>query len=200
MVAFRPISGLVAWAAALGGVLYGLTFVVLDNVAASAALLLIGGLLTTLILVALGGSVASRGEQAARWAVGIGVIGAVGSLLHGGYDLANQIHPPLIPGAVSPSDLPSQVDPRGLATFGLVGLAFAALGALMRTVDAYPPRLAGLAVALGAIMIIIYLGRLIILDPDNPVVRLALAAGLIANTAFLGWLGTVWRRGHPAPA
>jgi hypothetical protein len=109
---------------------------------------------------------------------------------------AHQINPPKV-NAVSPADYPNQVDPRGLATFGLVGLGFAVLGTVMRRVDAYPRRLSALAVALGALMIVIYLGRLIILDPTNPVVRLALAAGVVANTVFLVWLGSVWRRGRP---
>jgi len=61
--------------------------------------------------------------------------------------------------------------------------------------DRYPRGHARMGQVLGVVMIVIYLGRLVILDPTNPVVRVALAAGVITNTVFLGWLGNVWRKG-----
>jgi hypothetical protein len=196
MVPFTRGSATVAWAAAVGGLLYGFAFVVAGNVTASSLLLMAGGLLSSLILVALGASVTPHETSpgaalTARWAVGVGVLGAVLSVVHGGFDLANQAHPPAAVAGFG--DYPSQVDPRGLATFGLVGLAFAVLGVLLRAEPRYPAGLASLEVALGVVMMVIYVGRLVILDPENPVVRIALLAGLVLNTAFLGWLGSAWR-------
>jgi hypothetical protein len=60
--------------------------------------------------------------------------------------------------------------------------------------DSYTRGLARLGQALGVIMIVIYLGRLIILDPTNIVVRIALVTGVAVNTAFLLWLGRTWSR------
>ena len=76
-----------------------------------------------------------------------------------------------------------------------MGLAFLILATLMARSDRYPRGLARLGQVLGVVMVVIYAGRLVILDPTNPIVRMALAAGVISNTAFLLWLGNVWRRG-----
>src|SRR5438105_10801903 len=39
--------------------------------------------------------------------------------IHGAYDLANVLHPPTSPAV----DFPNAVDPRGVLTFGLAGIA-----------------------------------------------------------------------------
>lgn len=192
MTPFRPFAANVAWAAAFGGIAYGLFFVIIGNQGAAAVLLLVGGILTALLLSGLSRSVEAVHEPGARLAVMIGTIGAVGSAIHGGYDLANEIHPP---GTNPLAEFPNPIDPRGLATFGLVGLAFFIVATLMARSDRYPRRLSQLGQFLGVVMMVIYLGRLTILDPTNPIVRVALAAGVISNTAFVVWLGNVWRRG-----
>lgn len=177
-----------ALVAAVGGILYGYFFVVVGNFAVASALLMLGGLLMTLIIVVLGSSVEEVNRPLARWAVGAGFVGALLSVIHAGYDLANQIHPP----GPSAGDFPNPADPRGLATFGLTGIAVLILGGLMSRSARYPRGLARAGQALGAIMVVIYLGRLIILDPNNPVVQVALALGVIANTVFLFWVGRHW--------
>ena len=48
-------------------------------------------------------------------------------------------------------------------------------------------------------MVVDDLGRLIILDPANPVVRVALVLGVIANTVFFVGLGQHWRRPDLVP-
>jgi hypothetical protein len=184
-------AGLAALLAALGGILYGYFFVIVGNVALASALLMLGGLLLTLIVVALGSSLEEVNRPLARWAIGVGSLGAVLSVIHGGYDLANQIHSP----GASAGEFPNPADPRGLATFGLTGIAVLILGRLMSRSADYPRGLAGAGQALGLIMIVIYLGRLIILDPSNPVVRVALTLGVIANTVFLVWIGRHWLSG-----
>ncbi|HJU80983.1 MAG TPA: hypothetical protein VJ796_04455 [Acidimicrobiia bacterium] len=181
-------AGIAALLAALGGILYGYFFVIVGNVAVASALLMLGGLLLTFIIVVLGSSLEEVNRPLARWATGVGFLGAMLSMVHGGYDLANQIHPP----GASSGDFPNPVDPRGLATFGLTGVAVLILGGVMSRSAEYPLGLARAGQALGLIMIVIYLGRLIILDPNNPVVRVALALGVIANTVFLLWIGRHW--------
>ena len=188
----RRQAALAAYAGAIGGILYGVAFVIVGNQLASAILLMLGGLLTTVILFHLATTMFPVNEPVARWALVMGMIAAVITVIHGGYDLAQRIHPP--DSAVDLGGIPSAVDPRGLATFGITGLAFLTLATLMARSDSYVRGLARLGQALGVIMIVIYLGRLIILDPTNIVVRLALAAGVVANTAFLWQLGRVWSR------
>lgn len=181
-----------AYAGAIGGMLYGVAFVLLDNDIAAAILLMLGGLASTIILFHLGTTLFSVNEPVARWALVIGMVSTTLTVVHAGYDLAKRLHPPDTPGLLL--GYPSSVDPRGLATFGLTGLAYLTLSTLMSRSDSYSKRLARLGQALGVIMIVIYLGRLIILDPTNIVVRIALAAGVAANTAFLLWLGRTWSR------
>jgi hypothetical protein len=188
MDSLQRTAGMAAWAAAVGGILYGYFFVIAGNMGVASALLMLGGLLSTLILAALGGSLTDVNHPLARWATMIGVAGAVLSLIHGGYDLANQINPPGVA-----SDFPNAADPRGLATFGLTGLAFLVLATLMTRSGSYPRGLARTGQFLGVIMIVIYLGRLIILDPTNIVVRIALVLGVVLNTVFLAWLGRHWQ-------
>ena len=188
----RRQAAVAAYAGAIGGILYGVAFVLLDNDIAAAILLTLGGLASTIILFHLGTTLFSVNEPVARWASVIGMVASMLTVVHGGYDLAKRLHPPGTPGLLL--GYPSSVDPRGLATFGLAGVAYLTLTTLMTRSGSYSKRLARLGQALGVIMIVIYLGRLIILDPTNIVVRIALAAGVAANTSFLVWLGRTWSR------
>lgn len=84
----------------------------------------------------------------------MGVVGSLLSLLHGGFDLANVIHPP----GTDLADLLNFADPRGLATFGITGLAYFALARLMASSNDYPRWLASTGQGLGIVMVVIYLG------------------------------------------
>lgn len=193
---FERLAGWSAIAAAAGGIFYGVFFVLLGNTGVASVLLMIGGILSSVVLVAFATSLRSINENAARWALAVGVVASLASVAHGGYDLANVLHPPN-DNAINLAEYPNQVDPRGLATFGLAGLAYLVLATLAARSPRYPTGLARLGQALGVVMIIIYLGRLIILNPANPVVRVALAAGVLANTAFFVGLARIWTRPTP---
>lgn len=190
---FDRFAGRCAFLAAIGGVAYGLAFVVLGNPLLYSVLLMLGGLLSVVILVALYHQVRQVDESWALLALLIGAVGALGSVAHGGYDLANAIHPPAAT-ALSQTDFPSQIDARGLLTFGFMGVAVLIIAALLGRSGRFPRGLVNVGYALGVIMVIIYLGRLIILDPTNLIVRIALLAGVIVNTVWYIWLGAVLRR------
>ena len=190
---FERLAGACAILAGIGGVAYGVAFIILGNQLLYSILLMLGGLLTTVILAALYARLRQVDESLALLALLIGVVGALGSVAHGGYDLANAIHPPLSD-PLAGTDLPSQIDARGLLTFGFVGLALLVLASLMGRSSRFPERLARLGYLLGMLLVIIYLGRLIIFDPTNIVVRIALLAGVVVNTIWFIWLGLVLRR------
>jgi hypothetical protein len=61
----------------------------------------------------------------ALWAALLGIGAALGTAAHGGYDLANAVNPPSVSADFHSglSALPNQIDPRGLFTFGVAGLA-----------------------------------------------------------------------------
>jgi hypothetical protein len=94
----------------------------------------------------------------------LALVGAFGATLHGGYDLANLANPP----ASLATDLPSSVDPRGLGTFALTGLALAAIGVLILRGGAFPRPLGYLAFLSAVLLVFVYVGRLVILNPKEP--------------------------------
>jgi hypothetical protein len=187
--AFIRVASVCAILSGIGGVLYGVAFVILGNQLLYSVLLMLGGLLTSVVLVALHDRLHESDAAWSMLAILFGLIGSIGSVIHGGYDLANAIHPPV----TLNTDLPSQIDPRGLLTFGLLGMAVLIFSALMRRGNQFPKNLASVGTLLGVLMIVIYLGRLIILDPTNSIVRIALLLGVIVNTIWLIWLGLTWR-------
>jgi len=120
-------------------------------------------------------------------------VGALGSVTHGGYDLATVLHPREV-NVPRLGNVLVQVDPRGLLTFGFSGLTLLVFSGLMSRSGHFPKGLASLGYVLGILLVVIYLGRLIILDPTNIIVRIALLAGVVVNTIWFIWLGLTLRR------
>jgi hypothetical protein len=199
---FEHAAGLSAILAGIVGILYSFSFVVLVvmgrapelGVLLSSLFLMLGGLLSSAALVAVFNRVCETNPAPAIWGVLLAIIGALGSVIHGGYDLANAIHPPEsnIP---SLANLPSQIDPRGLLTFGVAGIGLFVLSWLIRQNDHFPNGLGTLGYVLAVLLVVIYLGRLIILSPTNPVVAvLVVVTGFVVNPAWYIWLGLALRR------
>jgi hypothetical protein len=155
----------------------------------AAASLLVGSLIATPVLVAIYVRLRGGGPGFALWALLVSSIAAVGSAIHGAYDLARIINPPdRAIGVIG--DLPNPVDPRGLLTFGLAGIGTLVLGRLILRTGLLPHRLGLLATVLGIALVVIYLGRLIILNPKNPLLLgTAAIAGLVLNPLWWVWLG-----------
>jgi hypothetical protein len=184
--ALQRAAGLAALAAAATGLLYSISFVLVSRVSPaaggllSALFLVLGGLLTVVVLAGVYDRRREARPALALLVVVLGAAGALGAAIHGGFDLANAIHPP---GALS-AGLPNAVDPRGMLTFGVAGLAVIGLGLL---IGGGPGRLGYFT---GALLIVVYLARLIILSPTNLAVLLPAAlAGFIVNPVFYAWLG-----------
>src|SRR5205807_10237055 len=158
-----------ALAAAVGGLLYSVSFVIVARAAPalgaglSAAFLLLGGVIGTAVLVGLHQRLREAGGPYATLALVLGVAGAMAAAAHGGYDLANTLHP-----TGTPPALPSQVDPRGLGTFGLTGLSVLGFSLLMGRDAAWPRPLAMLGQLSGVLLVVVYLGRLVVPDPASP--------------------------------
>jgi hypothetical protein len=197
-------AGGVAIAAGIGGIVYSVAF--LGGVVAgwapdlgklvSSIALLVGGIFTVVVMVAIYRRLLPVAAAAALLGLALVVIGATGAAVHGGFDLANAINVP-VSDPLADAKLPSPIDPRGLLTFGLSGLGLLLLMVKAREFAVITPRLAGLGVLVGALMIVIYLGRLIVLDPTNPLVAAPAAlTGLILTPAFYIWLGLELRRGR----
>lgn len=191
-------AGTAAVIAGIGGPLYAVAFVILYvfgvspflGLTLASAILLVGGLLGVVVVIALYALLREVDAGFATLGLILAVAGGLGAAVHGAYDLANQLHPPS-PDVLATSGYPNMADPRGLATFGLTGLGICIFGWLMSRSAAFPGRLGTLAMVFGVLNIIIYLARLIILTPTNPIV-LAVAGitGIVITPIFYIWLGT----------
>jgi hypothetical protein len=190
------LAGACAVAVAAGGVLYGIAFVVTVQsgpkwaATLSAVLLLVGGLLSTVVFTALYGHLREVEPLVALWAYVTGIAASIGSAIHGGFDLAVITKPP-----GQNWNFPDAVDPRGLMTFGVTALALAGFGFLIRRGGPFPARIGSLAYAAAVLLIVVYLGRLIILNPKNPVLlAAAVIVGFVVSPALYGWIGlALWR-------
>jgi hypothetical protein len=80
-------------------------------------------------------------------------------------------------------------------TFGVSALAIALFSWLRESSDSFPGGLSRLGYALAVLLMLLYLGRLIILDATDPiVVTAALLTGLVASPAWFIWTGMSLRR------
>ncbi len=185
-------TGACAMLAGIAGFLYSLSFVVLKNNLLIDLFLMLGALFVIPALTGLYNRVKEADATIASLAWILGVVGALGALIHGGYDLANLINPPAAGSTLNVlSSLPSAIDPRGLLTFGIAGLAFAAFAWLIAR-SGTSRWLAYLGYLLAIMLVVLYLGRLIILDPKSPLIVVdGGLAGFIVNPLWYLWLGAM---------
>ena len=188
---YAQFAGMCAILAGIAGFLYAVAFILLRNPLLSAVFLLLTGFLSTAALVAVYRRLRTTDADFALWALLLGFVGALGATIHGGYDLANTINPP----AAAAAALPSAIDPRGLLTFGISGIALFVVAWLMGRGRQFPMGLRYLGYLSAALLIILYLGRLVILDPANPIILApALLNGFLVNPIWYIWLGLLlWR-------
>ncbi|MBV9544352.1 MAG: hypothetical protein JOY61_08230 [Chloroflexi bacterium] len=173
------------------GFLYSLAFVVLRSDLLSAVFLVLTGLFGTATMVGIYARLKQTDETFAMLGLLLGVAGAMGAAIHGGYDLANALHPP----ATVNLDLPSQIDPRGMLTFGVAGLALWVIAWLMLRGGGFTRGLGYLGYLTAALLILIYLARLIVLDATSPLVLgPALLTGFVASPIWYIWLGVMLKK------
>lgn len=193
---FERFAGWAAIFAAISGLLYSISFIVLQNNLLSALFLMLGGLFSASALTALYNRLRGTESGFALLGLLLNLSAALGSTIHGGYDLANALHPPVSLNA----DLPNPVDPRGLLTFGVAGLGLFLLSWLMTLEMKFPRNLGYLGILSAVLMIILYLGRLIILQATSLAIMIpALLEGFIVNPIWYIWLGvTLMRNQSPS--
>jgi len=200
----REYDALAGWAAILagiGGFIYSVAFivgVVFDKApdlgrSVSSTALAIGGPLTAVVAVGLFRRGRDANPPAALLGVAFALFGSMGATIHGAYDLANVLHPPLVD-VFAANELPNPVDPRGVLTFGAAGIGLFLLIWLVRRAGELRNWIGALGLVVGVLLILIYVGRLIILSPTNPLVAgLAGITGFILSPVFYIGLG-LWLR------
>jgi hypothetical protein len=188
---FAKFSGWYAILAAVFGLLYALSFIVLKNNLLSALFLMLGGLFATAPLVTLFERLRAGSPQFALWGFLFALAGTLGSVIHAGYDLANAINVP----ATLNTDLPSAVDPRGLSTFSLAGFGLLIFAWLILRYQPFPRGFAWLGLLSGFLMVVLYLGRLVVLNATSILIVVpALLEGFLVNPIWYLWLGLLLLR------
>jgi hypothetical protein len=188
---FEKFAGWMALFAGISGFLYSVAFIVLQNNLLSALFLLLGGLFSSAALTALYQRLRGAESGFALLGLLLALSAALGSTIHGGYDLSNALHPPA---ALNP-DLPNPIDPRGLLTFGIAGLGLFLFAWLMTQEVRFPKNLAYLGILSAVLMIVLYLGRLIVLQATSLLIVIpALLEGFIVNPIWYISLGLAFLR------
>jgi hypothetical protein len=183
---FSTLAAWFAFIAGVAGLLYSLSFVVLKSDLFSALFLLLGGFASLIAWTGLYERLRLVDASYALLAFAMSAGAAAGSLIHGGYDLSNALHPP----ASLNLDLPNPVDPRGLLTFGVASVGIFLFAWLAARDKAFPQGLVYLGYASAFLMAVLYLGRLIILQATNPAIVVpALLEGFLVNPIWFVWLG-----------
>jgi hypothetical protein len=192
-MSFERFAGWAAIAVAIGGVAYSAAFVIAIESDSSGALnassliLMVGSVLATAVLLALFGRLRETDPGFAAWGALLGIVGLIGSALHGGHDLAVAIK---APGGTVATLAANPTDPRGLSTFALTGLGVLVLSWLIVRGREFPSRLGYLGMIASLMLIVVYLGRLLIFDPKNPfLLTVAVLSGFVVNPAWFAWVG-----------
>jgi hypothetical protein len=178
---------------AVGGVLYSVLFVVAVKSGSSAAataswvVLLVTALVSSAVLVVVYEAVRAADPATSLWALALAVAGGYGSVAHAGYALSSS--------ATRTADTVSQADPRGLATFGITGLALLVFALVIHRAPGLSAGLGTLGAVFGALLVLTYLGRLVLVDPNNlALLAVAAVAGLVVHPWWWIWLGLSLRR------
>lgn len=189
---FERWVGYYALLTGVSGFLYAVAFIIISKTDVqtgtllSALFLLLTGFFQSGVQVGIYSRLRHTSEGFALWTFVLGTASAFGMMIHGGYDLANGIHPPTF----DITSLPSQIDPRGLLTFGAGGIAMLVIAWLIEVGKQFPKRLALLGYLSAFFLLVLYIGRLIVLTPTHPVIVFAAVAnGFIVTPVWYIWLG-----------
>jgi hypothetical protein len=181
------LAGYAALLTAAAGVGYAIAFVGLKSALWSAIFLLAGSALSIFVLTTVYQRFRSVHPIVALWALVFALAGAIGASIHGGYDLANELHPDQ-----ALTGFPNPVDPRGLLTFGASGIALLIGGYLVARTPGLPTWAPWLAFVAGLALVATFLGRVVILDANSPfVLGPALVAGVLSPLVYVAvgvWL------------
>lgn len=191
---FTSFAASLAILAGVLGFFYALSFIVISRsdprtgAFLSGLFLMLSGIVVLPVQTALYKKLKQVDDGFSLWAFLMMVISAVGMMVHGGYDLANALHP--VGGVRMLANLPSQTDPRGLLSFGIASVGIITIAWLLGMKKEFPKGLSMLGYVLGVFLAILYLGRLILLNPANPVILYtAVLNGFVVNPVWYIWLG-----------
>lgn len=151
----------------------------------SALFLMLGGFLASATFVAVHRLVRTADEGYALWALILAQAGSLGAAVHGGYNLALTLRLANL-GAVPAS----QVDPRGLLTFGVTGIAILLNSVLLLQGSQVRRWVGYLGGFTGCLLVIVYGLHLLGLDVKYQALLVpALVAGVVGPAWYVA-MGT----------
>jgi hypothetical protein len=192
---FERLAGVCALFVGLGAVVYAILFITIVEGSmefeAWFAILLLGALTTVPVMVALYFKLRAFDEAAALTVLVLGLLGALGGVIHGGYELAAMVTPPsegYYPG-------PEAVA-KGVLRYFVAGLALLLVGWLVWASALLPRGIAILAGVGGVLLVFIYIGRLFDFITPGDYVSLIppIVYGFLVHPLLYGWIGLTFLR------
>jgi hypothetical protein len=194
--AFERFAGVAGIVTGVSSLLYAVFFLLVTGALHDylpSILLAIGGLAATAVLVALHARVRTADATFAAWALALGLIGQMGTAIHGVYGLAGVIDK--APAGGVGSAAPNPVDPAGFLAFGVVGLSLFVFSWLIVRSGQLPRGLGYLGYVLAVLLVALFLGALLTNDTKSPFVLVPGGlASLLATPMWNIWLGAVFLR------
>lgn len=192
---FERLAGVCALFVGLGALVYAILFITIvegnDETEPWFAILLLGAIATVPVLVALYFRLREFDQAAALTALILGLFGALGGIVHGGYELAAIVTPPnegYYPGVESVA--------KGVLRYLVAGLALLLIAWLVWASALLPRGIAFLAGVGGVLLVFIYIGRLFdFITPGDYVSLLPpIVYGFLVHPLLYGWIGLTFLR------
>ena len=194
---FERLAGVCSVLLALGALVYTIIFIAIvggdvESTESWFAILLGGALVSVPVLIAVYGRLREVDEGYALLGLVLSLGGALGGVLHGGYELGAIETPPTQPYYPGPES----VD-KGALRYLVGGLALLVIGWLIiRSAGRLPTGAGYLAVLGGALLLFIYFGRLFdfITPTDHVSLIPPVAYGIAVHPLLYLWLGYTFLR------
>jgi hypothetical protein len=196
---FERLAGVCALFVGFGALVYAILFITIveGNTETEPwfAILLAGALTSVPVTIALYLRLRAFDEGAALTAFVLGLFGALGGIIHGGYELAAIVTPPnegYYPGVESVS--------KGVLRYLVAGLALLLIAWLVWASALLPRGIAIVAAIGGVLLVVIYIGRLFDFITPGDYVSLIppILYGFVVHPLLYGWIGLTFLRGPGA--
>jgi hypothetical protein len=194
---FERLAGVCSLFVGLGALVYAILFITIvegnEETEPWFAILLIGAIVSVPVLVGLYCLFAEFDQGLALTTLTLGLFGALGGIVHGGYELAVLITPPDTEIGVYPG-LESVT--KGVLRYLVAGLALLLVAWLVWASGRLPRGIALLAAAGGVLLVFIYIGRLFDFITPGDYVSLIppIVYGFIVHPLLYGWIGLTFLR------
>lgn len=198
---FERLAGVCALFVGLGALVYAILFITIvegnQETEPWFAILLLGAITSVPVIVALYCRLAEFDQGLALTALALGLFGAFGGVLHGGYELAALVTPPDTPPEVGVFPGPESVA-KGVLRYLVAGLALLLIAWLVWASALLPRGIALLAGVGGVLLVFIYIGRLFDFITPGDYVSLIppIVYGFLVHPLLYGWIGLTFLRGQ----